>query len=126
MCETLLLANSYTHTLRPVRSRASTLAKKTRTASRVFVARAVHGLAAWSALFFWVRPPPSRGLVSGWVGGMVRHAYKLLGGCPRIARGEPWAGSVTGGEACGYPCSEKEGFTHSWLWRAPCFWGTYE
>src|SRR5471030_929366 len=28
MCETLLLANSYTHTLRPVRSRASTLAKE--------------------------------------------------------------------------------------------------
>src|SRR5471032_166892 len=28
MCEPLLLANSYTHTLRPVRSRASTLAKK--------------------------------------------------------------------------------------------------
>ena len=45
------------------------------------------------------------------------------GGCPRIARCVPWAGSVTGGEACGYPCSEKEGFTHPWLWRAPCFWG---
>src|SRR5471032_2539975 len=28
MCEPLLLANSYTHTLRPVRSRASTLAKE--------------------------------------------------------------------------------------------------
>jgi hypothetical protein len=48
------------------------------------------------------------------------------GGCPRIARGEPWAGSITGGEACGYRCSEKEGFTHPPLWRAPCFWGTYE
>ena len=44
-------------------------------------------------------------------------------GFPRIARGAPWAGSVTGGEACGYPCSEKEGFTHPWLLRAPCFWG---
>ena len=21
---------------------------------------------------------------------------------------------------------EKEGFKHPWLWRAPCFWGTYE
>ena len=21
---------------------------------------------------------------------------------------------------------EKEGFTHPSLWRAPCFWGTYE
>jgi len=21
---------------------------------------------------------------------------------------------------------EKEGFKHRWLWRAPCFWGTYE
>ena len=20
---------------------------------------------------------------------------------------------------------EKEGFKHRWLWRAPCFWGTY-
>ena len=47
-------------------------------------------------------------------------------GYSRIARGVPWAGSVTGGEACGYPCSEKEGFTHPPLWRAPCFWGTYE
>ena len=47
-------------------------------------------------------------------------------GCPRIARGVPWAGSVTGGEACQNPCSEKEGFTHPWLWRAPCFWGTHE
>src|SRR5471032_2816653 len=43
--------------------------------------------------------------------------------CPRIARGEPWAGSVTGGEACGYPCSEKEGFKHPPFWRAPYFWG---
>ena len=49
----------------------------------------------------------------------------LVVGCTRIARGEPVAGSVTGGEACGYPCSEKEGFTHRWLWRAPCFWGTH-
>ena len=47
----------------------------------------------------------------------------LEGGCSRIARGAPWAGSVTGGEACGYPCSENEGFTHPWFWRAPCFWG---
>ena len=60
-------------------------------------------------------------------GGMaIRAAYFMRGGCPRIARGEPWAGSITGGEACGYPCSEKEGFKHSWLWRAPCFWGTHE
>ena len=50
----------------------------------------------------------------------------LEGGYPRIARGGPWAGSITGGEACGYRCSEKEGFTHPPLWRAPCFWGTYE
>ena len=47
----------------------------------------------------------------------------LVDGCPRIARDEPWAGSITGGEACGYRCSEKEGFTHPWLLRAPCFWG---
>ena len=50
----------------------------------------------------------------------------LMGGFTRIARGVPWAGSITGGEACGYPCSEKEGFTHPVLWRAPCFWGTHE
>jgi hypothetical protein len=58
--------------------------------------------------------------------GVMAMRFDFVGGCPRIARGEPWAGSVTGGEACGYPCSEKEGFTHPWLWRAPCFWGTYE
>ena len=50
----------------------------------------------------------------------------LVDGFTRIARGVPWAGSVTGGEACGYRCSEKEGFTHPSLLRAPCFWGTYE
>ncbi|MEA3116031.1 MAG: hypothetical protein QOG58_5830 [Caballeronia sp.] len=59
-------------------------------------------------------------------GRVVRPGCELEEGCPRIARGEPEAGSVTGGEACGYPCSEKEGFTHPPLWRAPCFWGTYE
>ena len=64
--------------------------------------------------------------VSWRVGGMVCRAYKFGGWLTRIARGAPWAGSVTGGEACGYPCSEKEGFTHPPLWRAPCFWGTYE
>ena len=64
-----------------------------------------------------------RGLVSRWVADVVRRAYKFVDGCSRIARGAPWAGSVTGGEACGYPCSEKEGFTHPSLWRAPCFWG---
>jgi hypothetical protein len=51
---------------------------------------------------------------------------KLVDGCPRIARGVLWAGSVTGGEARQNSCSEKEGFTHPWLRRAPCFWGTYE
>jgi len=45
---------------------------------------------------------------------------------PRIARGVLRAGSVTGGEARQNLCSEKEGFTHPPLWRAPCFWGTYE
>jgi hypothetical protein len=54
----------------------------------------------------------------------MRIALFHAGGCPRIARGAPWAGSVTGGEACGYVCSEKEGFTHPSFWRAPCFWGT--
>src|SRR5471030_2718751 len=49
MCEPLLLANSYTHTLRPVRSRASTSAKETRTAIRVCTASFFGGLAARSA-----------------------------------------------------------------------------
>ena len=62
-----------------------------------------------------------RGGLATWFGAS---SYSM-GGCPRIARGAPWAGSVTGGEACGYPCSEKEGFTHRWFWRAPCFWGTH-
>src|SRR5471030_1745070 len=62
-------------------------------------------------------------MVSRWVPDVVRYAYKFDGWFTRIARGEPWAGSVTGGEACGYPCSEKEGFTHPSLLRAPCFWG---
>jgi hypothetical protein len=47
-------------------------------------------------------------------------------GFPRIARGAPWADSVTGGEACGYLCTEKEGFKHRWFWRAPCSSGTNE
>ena len=101
MCETLLLANSYTHTLRPQRSRASTIANK-----RI----RLHAYLLLQFLVGWLRACAER--------------TDLVGGCPRIARGEPLAGSVTGGEACGYPCSEKEGFTHPWLWRAPCFWGT--
>ena len=63
-----------------------------------------------------------RGRLAGWFG--VRTNSER--GCPRIARGEPWAGSITGGEASQNLCSEKEGFTHPPLWRAPCFWGTYE
>jgi hypothetical protein len=66
---------------------------------------------------------------AGGVRGAAVRLYRgnyLVIGFTRIARGEPWAGSVTGGEACGYRCSEKEGFTHPWLWRAPCFWGTHE
>ena len=103
MCEPLLLANPDTNTLRPVRSRASTSALRTGTASRIFETLLLRGLAEW----FEVRT-------------------SLEVGFPRIARGAPWAGSITGGEACGYPCSEKEGFTHPPLLRAPCFWGTYE
>ena len=66
------------------------------------------------------------GLVSWWVVNVVRRAYWFGGWFTRIARGEPWAGSITGGEARQNPRSEKKGFTHLWLWRAPCFWGTYE
>jgi hypothetical protein len=103
MCEPLLLANPDTNTLRPVRSRASTSVPRTGTASRIFGSLLLRRLATW----FDMRT-------------------NLVVGFPRIARDAPWAGSVTGGEACGYPCSEKEGFTHPSLWRAPCFWGTYE
>jgi len=45
MCETLLLANPDSKTLRPVRSRARTSGKETRTASRVFAAVVLRGLA---------------------------------------------------------------------------------
>ena len=69
-------------------------------ASHIFKALFVGGLAMW----FVIRT-------------------NSVDGFSRIARGVPWAGSLTGGEACGYPCSEKEGFTHPWLLRAPCFWG---
>jgi hypothetical protein len=44
MFETLLLANPDTNTLRPVRSRASTSALRTGTASRVFAAAVLRGL----------------------------------------------------------------------------------
>src|SRR5471032_1042754 len=124
MCEPLLLANSYTHTLRPVRSRASTLAREP---ARPYASLLLHVLIGWlldlrsyflgyglthlAAVF--------RGGLATWFGMRTNS----MGGCPRIARGEPWAGSVTGGEACGYPCLEKEGFTHPPFWRAPCFWG---
>ena len=103
MFEPLFLANTDMNTLRHQCSRASTSCQGTTTASRIFTASFPGGLATW----FDVRT-------------------NSVEGCPRIARGVPWAGSITGGEACGYPCSEKEGFTHPWLWRAPCFWGTYE
>jgi hypothetical protein len=103
MCEPLLLANPDMNTLRPVRSRASTSAREPRRPHAFLWPCFPGGLASW----FVVRT-------------------NLGVGCPRIARGAPWADSITGGEACGYLCSEKEGFTHPWLWRAPCFWGTYE
>ena len=55
----------------------------------------------------------------------IRFILYVRGGT-RVARDAPWADSVTGGEASQNLCSEKEGFTHPPLWRAPCFWGTYE
>ena len=63
------------------------------------------------------------GLVSWWVACVVRGPYKFGGWLFADSAGVPWAGSVTGGEACGYPCTKKEGFTYPWLLRAPCFWG---
>src|SRR5471032_1167107 len=124
MCEPLLLANSYTHTLRPVRSRASTLAKKP---ARPHALLVLHCLVGWLLdlrSYFWGYGLTHR--AASFRRGLATRfdmRTNLVDGCSRIARGEPWAGSVTGGEACGYPCSEKEGFTHQWFWRAPCFWG---
>ena len=127
MCEPLLLANPYMNTLRHPCSRASTVAKEPARSHEYFAAVVLRGLAARFALLF-------SGL------GVTHSAPSFLDGLatwfdmrtnsvegyPRIARGAPWAGSITGGEACGYVCSEKEGFTHSPFWRARCFWGTYE
>ena len=172
MCETLLLANPYTHTLRPQRSRASTICQGTArpqvrfrhhfwcairlVCPAIFVDHGLlleflrgrlcgrpgyvrgphHGrmhiltvsffnrrLLGLHVIFIGYGLMHFGSLVWRRVGDMVRHAYKFGGWFKRIARGVPWAGSVTGGEACGYPCSEKEGFTHPWFWRAPCFWG---
>src|SRR5471032_1281529 len=123
MCEPLLLANSYTHTLRPVRSRASTLAKKLARPHALLVLHCLIGwlldLRSYFGYGLTRRVAAFRRGLATWFD--VR--TNSVGGCPRIARGVPWAGSVTGGEACGYPCSEKEGFTHRSFWRAPCFWG---
>jgi len=124
VCEPLLLANPYTHTLRPQRSRASTIANRPARHHALLVLYCLVGCLLVPRRHF-----------CGY--GLTYSAASFLGGlatwfgmrtnsedrCPRIARGVPWVGSVTGGEACGYPCSEKEGFTHPSLWRAPCFWG---
>ena len=56
MCETLLLANPDINTLRPVRSRASTRVPRTRTASRVFAAVVLRGLAMSLLLICRVMP----------------------------------------------------------------------
>ena len=61
-----------------------------------------------------------------WVGDVVRQVYKFGGRLSADSAGWSLAGSITGGEASQNLCSEKEGFTHPSLWRAPCFWGTYE
>jgi len=128
MCETLLLANPDIDTLRHQCSRASTSCQGTGTALRVFIASRLGGLAVWSArLSSWVTALRIFAVLfrSGSATKFVMRTDSE-GGCPRIARGELWAGSITGGEARQNPCSEKEGFTHPSLWRAPCFWGTYE
>ena len=128
MFEPLLLANPDIDTLRHQCSRASTICPGTSTASRVSAAAFLGGLAAWSARLFSGVGPYSfarRGSPMGWRRGCAERT-NLVVGCSRIARDVPWAGSITGGEACQNPCTEKEGFKHRWLWRAPCFWGTYE
>ena len=128
MFEPLLLANPDIDTLRHQCSRASTICPGTSTASRVCAAAFLGGLAAWSARLFSGVGPYSfarRGSPMGWRRGCAERT-NLVVGYSRIARDVPWAGSITGGEACQNPCTEKEGFTHPWLWRAPCFWGTHE
>ncbi len=73
---------------------------------------------AWLArLFLSVGPHAQTALFRGGLATWFGMRTNSVGGCSRIARGAPVAGSVTGGEACGYPCSEKEGFTHRWFWR---------
>ncbi len=79
MCEPLLLANSYTHTLRPVRSRASTIAKDQHgfTRSERLVSWSVScliGAAIGGYGFMHLC-----GRVSRWVGDVVRRAYKFGG-----------------------------------------------
>ena len=128
MFEPLLLANPDIDTLRHQCYRASTIHPATSAASRVCSAAFLGGSAAWLARLFSGVGPYSfarHGLLVGLRRGCAERT-NLVVGCSRIARGEPWAGSVTGGEACQNPRTEKEGFTHPWLWRAPCFWGTHE
>ena len=42
------------------------------------------------------------------------YAFVGNGACPR----------ALGAKRVRVRIREKEGFTHPWLWRAPCFWGT--
>ena len=78
MCETLLLANSYTHTLRPVRSRASTLAKKPARPHALLVLHCLVGsLLDLRSYFCGYGLTHRRSLVSRWVGDVVRRAYKF-------------------------------------------------
>jgi hypothetical protein len=106
MCETLLLANPDTNTLRPVRSRASTSVPRTGTASHAFDAPFLGSLVEWPALkgprgqlrhsqpdaYLLLQSLVSRlvgcghfvgyglilvALFSRWVGGVVRRAYKF-------------------------------------------------
>jgi len=155
MCETLLLANPDIDTLRHQCSRASTSCQETCSASRIFAASFPGWLAKWFVMrtnSVEGCPRIARGALwtvsvtdgetscretcsvtrifaasfPGWLAKWFVMRTNSAEGCPRIARGALWAGSVTGGEARQNPCSEKEGFTHPSLWRAPCFWGTYE
>ena len=130
MFEPLLLANPDIDTLRHQCSRASTICPGTSTAPPVSAAAAFRELAAWSA--WWARllawfsgsrefPALFLGRLATWfdvrtnsVGGLRDSA-----GCSS-GRFSHWWRSV------GYLCSEKEGFTHPWLLRAPFFWGTHE
>ena len=140
MCETLLLANPDTNTLRPVRSRASTVPRQPARPHAYCRPHFVYELVAWSTLaglrgsasritpdvylllrfmvrqlvgctdFRRVRPHAFwRPCFPSGLAAWFAMRTNLVDGFTRIARGVPWAGSVTGGEAWGIRVRRKRG-----------------